>query len=343
MYFIFFTVMALFAIGDVFFLQKSYKSFWYIIFTFWLIILAATRTQVGIDWDAYENMFYNQNELIVQNIELGYSFLNRMMDGMNFNLFVLLVSTIAFVFISLFVNKFAHYKIIVLLVYFSDLYFYLNLSGMRQGIALSLTLFSVIFIYNKQFLLFCLAILAACLFHKTAIFFGLAYFIQYFRVTYKNIFLGIAVAFIASLFFLVVTKVVAQLGYFRNVGMYTDSSYNDTYALSDYIVGGIKRLIPLCLLLFVSRLKNFENNIFVKLYFVGLLCFFTLYPSFPDIAVRLSLYYLVFDMMMYNLVFINARTVPLKVFCIIILLTIAGYKIYSYSNMEGYIYHNVLW
>ncbi|PHM22110.1 EpsG family protein [Xenorhabdus ehlersii] len=343
MYFIFFGIIALFAIGDIFFYQRAYKKILFIILTFWLIILAATRYQVGIDWSAYENMFHNQNELTSQNIEIGYSFIYRVMEGMNFNTVLLVISALSFVFLTLFINKFAYFKIVALLVYFTDLYFYLNLSGMRQGIALSLTLFSVIFIYQKRSWLFFLTIFVACLFHKTAIFFCLAYFFQYFKLSYKNIIIAIAISFLVSLFFITLTEIIAELGYFRNVGMYTDSTYNDTYSLGNYIAGGIKRLMPLLLLLFVCKIKEFENNLFVKLYFVGLLCFFTLYPSFPDIAVRLSLYYLAFDMIMYNLIFIHSKNISMKIFIMFILILMTGYKIYGYTNMEGYIYHNIIW
>jgi len=341
MYFLIFSTLALFAVGDLFFYQRAYKKFWFYVLSVILILFAATRSEVGIDWAAYENMFYHQHELISQNIEIGYSVINNFTEGMSFNFTLLVISSLSFLFLMAFINKFAYFKIIALLVYFTDMYFYLNLSGMRQGIALSITLFSIVFIYQKRFLLFCLSIFVACLFHKTAIFFGVAYFSQYIRLTYKNIIIFSFLAFFGSLLFRALTPIIETLGYFRDVSLYTDSNYNSSFSQIDFLIGTCKRLIPLLMLLSVSKLKGLQDNIIVKLYFVGLLCFLSLYPSFPDIAVRLSLYYLALDMIIYNFIFLNARSIYLKLFFIFILLLLGFYKIYGYANMNGYIYNNI--
>ncbi|HAM3189700.1 TPA: hypothetical protein IBI38_005076, partial [Escherichia coli] len=86
MYFIYFIALSLSAVSDIFFLKnRAYKNLLYIFCIFWLIVLASTREHVGIDWKAYESMFYNQNELISQNIEIGYTYINNILKGLSFN------------------------------------------------------------------------------------------------------------------------------------------------------------------------------------------------------------------------------------------------------------------
>lgn len=335
--------MALFAIGDVFYFNRTYSSVLFCVFCFWLVVLAATRYHVGFDWPAYESMFYEQNGFEAQSIEVGYIFIYKLMEGMPFNAALLVIITISFFFLMLFIRKFSYFKVVAILVYFSDLYFYLNLSGMRQGIALSIALFSVVFVYKKQFVFFFFTIAVACLFHKTAIFFGLAYFVQYFNLTKKNMLIAITGSAIISLSFVTLSEFIADLGYFRNVEMYIDSDYNDTYTLAGFVVGGVKRLMPLVLLYLSCRFSDVRDNLFVKFYVVGLLCFFSLYSSFPDIAVRLSLYFLVFDMIIFNLIFIYAKNIKFKLFCMLVMIAMVGYKIYVYSITGGYIYNNIMW
>ncbi|EIQ0364675.1 EpsG family protein [Escherichia coli] len=344
MYFIYFIALSLSAVSDIFFLKnRAYKNLLYIFCIFWLIVLASTREHVGIDWKAYESMFYNQNELISQNIEIGYTYINNILKGLSFNVLLLLVASLSFLFISIFTYEFVFYKLIFLLVYFSDLFFYLNLSGMRQGIALALTLFSTFFIVRKKFVCFVITIIIACLFHKTAIFFILAYFVQYFKASFRNILLGAILSLAISTLFLGITDVASQLGYFRDIKLYTDQSYNDIYTLGDYIIGGIKRIMPLLLLLSVVRLKNLESNIFVKLYLVGLLCYFALYQSFPDVAVRLSLYFLVFDAVIYNYIFVYCKKNSMKMAYMLVVFILTAYKVYGYATLDGYDYQNIIW
>jgi hypothetical protein len=341
MYFFVFSLIAIVAITDAYSIKKAYQNLCFFFLILILVIFAATREKVGIDWNAYEFMFYNQSELVTQNIEAGFSLVYAVFSGLDFHWVILFINIINFIFLAFFLEKFVFYKNIALLIFFSDLFFYLNMSGMRQSIALAILLVSVIFIVRRKLLLFIFTVFCACLFHKTAIVFCLAYVINNIKLSYKNIFMALLLAILTALFFLKLTDYISTLGYFRNVELYTDSSYNEALGIGQYIVGSFKRLLPLLMLLTVRPLKTFSNDLFVKLYFVGLLCFLTLYPSFPDIAVRLSLYYLVFDMVIYSYVLMYTQKRSQKLIYLGFILSITAYKIYGYTMLDGYYYNNI--
>lgn len=342
MYFLLYGFIAIIAFFDVFFHRKAYQDLLSISIVLILVFFAATRYDVGIDWAAYENMFYNQQELINQNIEIGFSSIYHLFEGTEYPWALAFINILNFILLFIFLNKSSEYKNLALLIFFSDLFFYLNLSGMRQSLALSISLISVIFAMRKQLLLFAITIFIACLFHKTAIVFSIAYLVNYFKLGYKNIFIGLLCTVLIAGTFLTLSQFLGGLGYFRNVELYTDSTYNSTFTVTDYIVGCLKRFLPIVLLISIAPLKEFKDNIFLKLYFVGLFCYLALYPSFPDIAVRLSLYFLVYDMVIYGMIFqrVKGLNKKLTIFSIVILIT--AYKIYGYTNMDGYVYQNIL-
>jgi hypothetical protein len=342
MYFLLYLLLAIIAFSDAFYHRKAYQDLLTFFIVVVLVIFAATRSNVGLDWYAYENMYINQYELVSQNIEIGFASIYRLLDGLSYPWVLMIINILNFTLLICFLDKFSYYKNVALLVFFSDLFFYLNLSGMRQSIALSISLISIFFVVRKQLFFFAITIFIACLFHKTAIVFSLAYIVNYFKVGYRNILIASLCSFIIAGSFLTLSEYLSGLGYFRNVELYTDSAYNSTYSAMDYLLGCIKRVLPVILLLMIVPLRQVRDNIFLKLYLVGMFCYLALYPSFPDIAVRLSLYFLVYDMIIYGLILYNCKHLIQKIAFFSVLLLVTAYKINGYTTMEGYIYHNIL-
>lgn len=340
-YYFAFILLSLFSLVEICYKKSIFNNLYFLLLVFLLTAIAALRYNVGTDWPAYEYMFYNQQELLAQNIELGFSFVYNILSWANFNFVILFISALCFMFLVVFLAKSVQYKTIALLIYFSDIYFYFNLSGMRQAIAISFLLIASLFIVNRKPLYFLLFVFMATLFHKTAVIFILAYGVNFIELNKKNVLIILFSALICTVFIPMMISYISSIGYFRSVELYTSDSYNSTFSFSEYIVGEVKRLLPLLILFLFNSLSSFKHNVYVKLYLFGVIFFSVLYPSFPDLTVRLSSYFIVFDMVLYSLLFTSTQKKSTRIIYFIIILLLTGYKIFSYSNTPTFIYNTV--
>ncbi len=164
------------------------KPFYIILFVlFWLT--AGLRFETGMDYFSYQTT-YEQTFTLSQaakygrmgdfNMEPGYVFLSSIFKSMGaeinmmFLFISLITSLLLFTSFHRYINK---YKFFALLVYFSFVYFILDMSGVRQAIAVNIFLYSIRFIYEKKLFKFLILIIAACFFHSSAMIGIIAYWI----------------------------------------------------------------------------------------------------------------------------------------------------------------------
>ena len=309
-----------------------------------LILFAGLRDGVGTDWPAYKH-FYQYG---VDNVEIGYAFINNFFKSLDFPFYIFLIF-INFISIGLITKasiKLSAIPILSLLIYYSDLYFYFNFSGMRQALALSIIIFSLTYSFGpkRNIYIFLGLILCAITFHISSIIFSLAYFIPRRKLNKKEyIILLVSFTFFSSLVYLAssfLTGIFAAKAEF-----YLEHQEQSTNIIVLFSVGLARRLIPIILILFFGKNQILENKLsayLFNLYLIGFGIYATTYLISPDIGVRMSVYFTVLEMfLLANLVYLVKRT-DIKFIVLLIIFAVAIYKISTYLNYPAYEYNWII-
>lgn len=306
-----------------------------------MVLFAGLRYQVGTDWDAY---FINY-KLYYWDTEWGYKYLNlffsKHLDA-PFNVFLLFYNGVSLLLITKFIKNLSGYYVIALLVFYSDLFMYYNLSGMRQAMATSLTCFALIFAVKKQMKFFLIIIVIAAFFHVTSLIFIFAYFIPRKSLSLKNIFF-IGVGFIVVAFTL--NNFIESIDYLsRKSEYYTEIQENATNLPMLFAVGLAKRgVIIVIFLLLYKELKNVPNlPYFFNIYLIGFIIYASLYMISPDFGVRFSSYYTVLDMILVGNIIYHIKFRSIKISVLILFIGLSLYKVNVYASEKTYEYKTVL-
>lgn len=153
--------------------------------TIHLIIVSGLRSiNVGADTLVYREVFnslknvpLNETFSVYRKFEHGYQLLTYFFSNVfgSFNLYLFFISVFIYVVLGYIIYKFSLNPFFSYVLYIVLGLFDFNLSGLRQSLAMSIVLFSIVFLLNRKFIRFFLTILAASLFHKTALIFIVIY------------------------------------------------------------------------------------------------------------------------------------------------------------------------
>ncbi len=193
-------------------------------FTVWALIpptiISAFRDEsVGADTEQYINMFLSiQRNDYNNRIEKGYIYFNKLLYLFTSSPQWLLIIVALFlsICVGVFVYKNAKDPFLAILFFITLGLYQFSLSGIRQTIAIGITILSIELIKKKKMFLFLSIIGLASLFHKTALFFIPAYFIATRDVTLKNLILYIfsfAIIYSSAEFFLLKVAEILDFNY----------------------------------------------------------------------------------------------------------------------------------
>lgn len=198
-----------------------------------LFIFSAIRFDVGWDFRWYYtlakkfnylgyNLFIDKNTVLeeISRIKDQYlwqyfriEFLNKVLYKITWffqepQLIIIFYSFIIIFFLKRGLDNKKIYNYNVWLFFYTfPIFYFASLSIMRQWSAVAIVFFSYKYVERKKNLKFCICILAASLFHKTAILLLIIYFIQYIKIN-KNIHI---LLFISSFFSLKILKEILLL------------------------------------------------------------------------------------------------------------------------------------
>lgn len=166
-------------------IQNSFVKFLLIIIP--PIILAMFRYNIGYDYNSYILAYNNSFNTTYESILAGYKFgdpiayylVTKMTTIFNSErVFLMILSILALVPGILYIIKEWDNKktqpMIIFLYLFSPFIF--SFSACKQGIALSILMYSLKYIYERKLIKFIVCVTVACLFHSTAIIFFIVYF-----------------------------------------------------------------------------------------------------------------------------------------------------------------------
>ena len=159
-------------------------------------IVLGLRYNVGEDYMSYMNI-YNMQDF--DNVEWGYAILNRLLYnlGLPFSSIFILVAFLQIFFFVKGVEKInKKYLPLSLFFYFTTLYLFFSINGLRQAIAFSIFVFAIGYIGKKQLFKYLITIFLASTLHKSSLVLLPLYFIVNNDWLLRHRFLQIGVYFV---------------------------------------------------------------------------------------------------------------------------------------------------
>jgi len=278
--------------------------------------------------------------------DMGYDILTATIKylGGGIQIVFFLMSTISFFFLFKAIKLYAALPSTTLLIYFSFIFFILDMSGMRQAVAVAICLYSVHFITDKKFNMYVLCVFLATLFHWSSILLLPLYWILGKRY---NVFLVLSTVLISLTLFLLHVKWLSSVIIFllpyltanakliEKMVIYTsDKSFAGGWETNVTVLFNVfSSLVLLIILMWKKKVlgQKFRYfQVFFNLYFFQLVLYFSI-SELSEIAERLRLFFLVSNVILlpYLIVTITERRMKaLMALCIIL---------YCFANCRAYV------
>lgn len=349
-YLVLFVLLSISAFFDVIKVDKMVKLFFVILSAFLLFSTSGLKYETGVDWYDYNvwlneidpiNKLTNSNNNILDGLNLGYNIIMSIIKYFNGTM-QLVYFFAALTSACLLVNslyRYTDFHCIGILLYYTLLFFFLDLSGIRQGIALGIFFYSIKFIYEKRASKYFFFILLATLIHWSAFFLILVYFLA--NIEFKSWVLGI---FFFIGFFIFILNfhwlegvILAFFPYLENellaaklVVYTTNSSLAVERTLGPFTILNIF----FCTIIFCVSILNRNRlgkqypyfNIFLNIFMLQIFAFFYLF-EFLDLSERLKFYFLVSNLVLlpYFISLVRSNLSRYLVYgCIVLYALIAG-------------------
>jgi len=296
MYVFTFTILALFAIKDVFKINSSTNLKLFILAILLLIFHDGFRWGVGTDWEPYLN-FFELKEWDFVHFDIGYILLNKFVRLFtdNYSVFLILHAIIVYSLISITIYKYSVYPFLSLFLFYALMITYLGMN--REYIAFAISLFSYKYLFENKRFIFVLIILVASLFHSSVLLFLFAVFFNN-EIKLKYM-LWIFITFLIISISGIVNKLPLNLFYLlsENIGGKM-SFYSTSYELDSNLLFTIFSLLKrsICLIIaaiYYDRLKNSDKNFIIifNLYFVSTIIYLLFNNTIFQIIVARGMMY----------------------------------------------------
>lgn len=242
------------------------------------VVLATFRYNVGYDYNsyilAYSNSFNTTYESILAEYKLGdpiaYYLITKMTTMFNSErVFLMILAMLAIIPGIIYIIRDWdnwHTQPMIIFIYLFNPFIF-SLSACKQGIALSILMLSLKYVYERKPIKFTMCVVIASLFHSTAIVFFLVYFFLNNRgnlSTVKKILIIIGCLFVIMNLQLVLGNILN--GRYEDYAISTVEGENRTFWLYSLITGFF--------LLFRKRLTAMDkrNELLIMMMIVGTLC-----------------------------------------------------------------------
>lgn len=304
-----------------------------------MIGLAALRNNVGTDWDAYLNFYRNTEESA--RLEPGYSLFNDFFShlGIHYNAFLLALNVVCVGLIASFFKQSRAFCAAAILTFYSDLFLYFNLSGMRQAIAIAITCFSLRYAIEKKAIPFFSLVAMAATFHMSAVVFAASYFIPRGRLKWHH---ATFICLIGVVFYQLLEPIAQLVTEYtiKNASYYIDGIEIQDDVVASYHIGIAKRLMVLGIV-FLTR-KSLARTLYfsylLNLYLVGVGIYVLTYVVSADIGVRMSAYFTIIDTVFIGLAIRYEESALTRFFIAALVCAMSLYKLIGYANNPFYDY-----
>lgn len=263
------------------------------------LILALRHWSMGVDLGYYsiENVGYLQSfeklneyswgEILKMkeylNYERGYIIFNKFIGSINNNkqFFLGVCAFINMSTIAIYIYKKSYLPLLSWIIFLGLPVFLLFFSGMRQDIAISITILSMYWIEKKRPIPFILTVLFAWLFHKSAILFLIAYPMYYVKLTDLQKFIF---ALMIPVVFALKVPLFSVLSKLLKDNVETESTGAGMLFL-------IFSAIYIALLL-LNNYHNKKQNELINLFYIACIC--QAFSGLYSIAIRVGYYFMIY-------------------------------------------------
>lgn len=338
-------LLALFALLDL--LKNGHQVkplvFWSSVFL--LIFISSIRWNVGTDWYSYIEFFSNIQTYVAHPelnlMERGFTYLNYAVASLNLG-YTALLSLMAILMIGIKSKViFEHRQIMMISLFLYYCYYLGDIFGVRQYLAISLTLYSVRYIIDRRFRPFLFLVLIASSIHITAIFFLFSYWIYPIKYSPKLLYGVLLLALILGFMdiggFAVDTalnivgldsRVGEKLKIYGSDGM--DTAQGNPYI--SFAVGVAKRALFLPLFIscqrFISPLYRSRYTGYLNLLVFGNIIYLLFMISLPVIA-RLSTGFLLFEIFILGYLVISVQNKWFRVLAFLLVALFGAFRLYN--------------
>lgn len=188
-------------------LEPVHQKYITFVYVFFIWFIGAFRKDIGTDYSTYEYMYdiwpYMEHLYFLDKREPMFSFIVTLLHEFDFHsqmLFVVYESIIV-LFLYLGVkrylwNSFGILTFMLLYAVFpTEGGYWWNLNCIRQAAAMSIAFYGSCFLEKKEYLIFLILLILACIFHYSAIIFLFLFFLNK-RISFKFVLLLLALGFV---------------------------------------------------------------------------------------------------------------------------------------------------
>lgn len=259
-----------------------------------LLLLGLHSPELGVDIrESYSKAFDFVDISFIFNNDTIYGFERGFIIYMailkyitnDFQLFLFISAIIVLVPILILIYKHSENVMFSIIMYSSWIIYYFSFSGIRQSIAISITVIASIFLLNKKIVTFILFVLLASYIHTSALFFLLVYPLYWLKPSDKKVIIIGSV----GIFFMLVSKQI--IIFIANLIFGADNRYASQIENSSFggVTFAIIYLLFVLLLAFLNKNKK-NNNHFTPI--VMLLCIVQFTGLYSSVMSRIG-YYLI--------------------------------------------------
>jgi len=283
-----------------FLLKISKTEKLYVIPFIMLFIFASVRYGFGNDYFSYQNMYNSIQNGYRGSTEYLYVLLNITMP--NFYLLVAVTSLVFILSVYLLIknNVAPQYVCFSVFIFVINTFcFLINLSAIRQCLAMNVFIFAIQFAKKKKFLCYLIMILIAMLFHNSAVLLLPFYFIANDTPINKGTVLIIIVVIAITLS----GNIIPFIADFMAKDIFDNADY------IHYVSGGVTNsvratiLSSMFLIYTILNLTRLEGNalVYAKLYLVGAV--FSVFAIKLSMLTRLQMYFDIFSVVALPMIF----------------------------------------
>lgn len=327
----------------------------YTLICIFMIITMGFAGNMGTDLTSYREDYPflpNLHELDFSSSSLGsriqplWLFLNAFTKTFSndFFLFLLLHSIVVNIAIFYFIKKVTIYKFTCILFYFlSFRYFYFNLEILRESLAVSIFLISILFFKKHKLLIYYLLCVVAFCFHMSGIFTFLVPLILagidktrrtflFFPLLILSIMTLVSLGQVFEYFssFVVIANIQHQYEH------YTSLEGNQKSQILMMLI----KIIPIVIFIYIQKKYKYNDNLFINITYIYLIL--TVASPFVEGLYRFENYFIIpYYCMISNLCFMkthkkNEKKLLLTIaFSIMIVLHVYGYTRVNYMKGDG--------
>ena len=360
-YIILFLILVAFSFTDYVRFPEIYRKLLlifgcvFVFLVFWAF--ASFRWETGTDWEPYYDTFNYFSEAHIINFEPGYIalifFIKKYTS--NYSVFLTVFSFLCLTLKFSFFFKY-HKDFFFTLVLLFFCYYFADIFAVRQNLAISLTLFSTIFIIRKQPIFFFITVLLATSIHYSSMLYFFAYYIYWCKISDKKFYYiaAFCVAFgligIGGIILDIILKVLGVDGF---IGAKINNYLNEDSGVANttsspvvmYLLGVIKRFIFIPLFTYVKnrsqqKFTNFQG--YFNLYMIGNIIYF-LFAKDLSVFSRASVPFLFFEIFLISYVlfyFKSAKKMMIPVFVIMMIFSWIRFNALVNSYYELYVPYN---